>query len=75
MKKLGTYCLIGIFSLFALISSGCAPAKLLQMCHPNNPYVCSAQEDPNDPKRLSVEADCLDALLTQLEFFHENRSK
>lgn len=60
---------------FGTISSACAPVTLLHLCHKDNPYICDAKEDPNDPKRVSVGADCLDALLTDLELFNAKRDQ
>lgn len=55
--------------------ASCAPVTLLQMCHKDNPYLCDAKLDPNDPTRVSVGVDCLDALLTDLELFNAKRDQ
>lgn len=58
-----------------LILPACAPVTLLHLCHKDNPYICDAKEDPNNPQRVSVGADCLDALLTDLELFNAKRDQ
>lgn len=74
-KRLEKFFVIAILSGFVLISSGCAPVKLLRLCHKDNPYICDAHPDPNDPARVTVGIDCFDALLTDIELFNAKRDQ
>lgn len=74
-KPLKMSCVIAMLVGFGLISTSCAPAKLLRLCHNDNPYICDAKADPNDPKRVTIGIDCLDALLTDIERFNAKRDQ
>ncbi len=62
-------------SVCVLTLTSCAPATLLHLCHKDNPYICDAKADPNNPERVSVGADCMDALLTDIERFNAKRDQ
>jgi hypothetical protein len=66
---------IVIFSVCGMTLVSCTPVKLLHLCHKDNPYICDAKPDPNDPTRATVSIDCLDSLLTDLELFNTKRDQ